>query len=713
MNPDKPISCNEEDAFERLNFSKHLAEILLLEKGEPSIVVGIKGKWGEGKTSCINLIKKSLKEKRPKPIIVDYNPWIISTLDSVIEGFFLELASAIGIQSKSKNAGATAKKVLQFARILTPIKLIPGVEPWGTIVEKVFESIGNSAKAASEFCDISLLARKAELNKNIGKLNREIIVIVDDIDRLPPEQVRTIFQMIKSVSDFKRVAYLVAYDPDPVESSLSYGGIYEGNKYIGKIVQTTYSLPHLSFVHMKDYLNTNVKNLMEKCKLKLSVAENDLFNKMLDQTGLVRVCQTPRDVIRLCNNLRVSAPATENEVSFADLVAWEVLEIKFQKIATIVKNEPEKFIQGFGSDSELYSWNSATAFYHALKEEEKLEKDTLGGILKRVEYSEQEKDAARSILLFLFPKLKGDTYYTPENPENINRIHNRDAFLKLLHCGLASFTFSYKEAERFFKNPEERSQIFASHYDSEDELHIWLNQLRNIAPKLEIADEIGLCELLISFSEGYENNISFLDVIRPLGLLLYDIITSRKNKEISLKIMNRLMTNTRSLHLSETTLLDFFDEYKIWRNGIYFPDKKEDEKPHISSAEIIFSYEELYTFKDTWIGSVRKVAKGKGILESQKNVLSILYRWGQLNNNDYTEPQIYVIQKSIDNNWLKDFLDLFDFGGNAKDLLPFIPKTDFKKFIGRVSEIENNYEGAENIIAFLRNVESKNEEETD
>jgi len=63
MNPDKPINHVEEDAFERLPFSKHLAEILLLEKGEPSIVVGIKGKWGEGKTSCINLIKEVLKEE--------------------------------------------------------------------------------------------------------------------------------------------------------------------------------------------------------------------------------------------------------------------------------------------------------------------------------------------------------------------------------------------------------------------------------------------------------------------------------------------------------------------------------------------------------------------------------------------------------------------------------------------------------------------------
>lgn len=644
---------------------------------------------------------------------MDFNPWIISTLDSVIEGFFLELASAIGIQSKSKNARTTAQKVLRFAEILAPIKLIPGVEPWGTIVENVLKSAGTSAKALSEFGDISLLARKAGLEKSIEKLNREIIVVVDDIDRLPPEQVRTIFQMIKSVSDFKRVAYLVAYDPDPVASSLSYGGVYDGSKYIEKIVQSVYPLPRLSFVHMKDYLITNVKHLMKKCKLELSDEENDLFSKMLDHTGLVRVCRTPRDVIRLCNNLRVSAPNTENEVFFADLVAWEMLELKFPKIASIVRNEPEKFIKGFGSDSELYSGNEAAAFYHSLKEEKKLEKDTLAGILKRVKYSEQEKEAAQSILLFLFPKLQRDNYYMPDIPENINRIHNRDAFLKLLHCGLASFTFSYNEAERFFKNPEERSQIFASHYDSEDDFHIWLTLLRNIANKLEIVDEIGLCDLLISYSEGYEENIPLLNARRPLGLLLYDIITSRKNKGISLEIMNRLMANTRSLSLSETTLLDFLDEYGIWKQGKYFPDKREEEKPHINSDAFIFSYEELYAFKDKWLGSVREVAERKGLLESQKNVVSILYRWGQLNNNDFSEPQKYVLKNSSDNKWLKDFLGLFDVGINAKDLLPYIPKADFKEFVRRVSEIDSNDARAKMILEFLKNVDSKSEEIAD
>ena len=153
MNSAKPIVSKSEDKFERLSFAEHLGNFLCLDKDAASIVIGIEGKWGDGKTSCINLVKEALNEKKPKPIIVDVNPWLISSLDSVIEGFIIELASAIGLQDTSKKGNNAAQKVLQFGKILSPIKLIPGVEPWGSIVESVLKNVGQSAKAASELAE--------------------------------------------------------------------------------------------------------------------------------------------------------------------------------------------------------------------------------------------------------------------------------------------------------------------------------------------------------------------------------------------------------------------------------------------------------------------------------------------------------------------------------------------------------------------------------
>ncbi|HEX72194.1 MAG TPA: hypothetical protein ENN65_02650, partial [Candidatus Hydrogenedentes bacterium] len=256
MHPDLPITKVNEDLYERGHFARHLASCLLLPEGAPSIVVGIEGKWGEGKTSCINMIRQILSENKEKPIIVDYAPWLISTLDSLIEGFFVQLAATVGTSVKGVRATTATTKILQFAKMLAPIKLVPGVEPWGSIVERIISSVGNATQAGINLMDLSLQARKEDLQQHLGKLRRPIVVIIDDIDRLPPEHVRTVFQMLKAVTDFPRVAYLVAYDPDPVFQALSYNGIYDGRLYLEKLVQVSYPIPRISYIHRKEHLES-------------------------------------------------------------------------------------------------------------------------------------------------------------------------------------------------------------------------------------------------------------------------------------------------------------------------------------------------------------------------------------------------------------------------------------------------------------------------
>ena len=496
MDAARPIRQSNQDAFERLSFAKHLAGFLCLKKDDPSIVVGIEGKWGEGKTSCINLVKEVLLENNPRPIIVMYKPWLISTLDSIIEGFFVELASTLGTQSRAQNAKAAAHRVLQFGRMLAPIKLIPGVEPWGSIVEKVLSAVSGSAKAGAELSDLSLQAKKIDLQKSLQRIKRPIVVIIDDVDRLPPEHVRIVFQMLKAVCDFDSVSYLVAYDPKPIKKALSYSEVYDGEKYLEKIVQVSYPLPRLSFTHMKDYVQTNVQALAEQYDVNLKGVEAELFDLVLNKTDIVRVLETPRDVIRLCNRLRLSASNTGNEVSFSDLVAFETLELKFPELSQIIRSEPDHFVATLGVDEEFVSKDSLIAFYMAFAKEEKEKKAPIDVLFQRIKYDERKSDSAKSILLFLFPRLGGKDYPDRDIPKSINRVKNRDAFLKLLHCGVTSFTYSYNQAQRFCMVPEERPQILAEYRDAND-LYNWIGYLANVVENSEIEEAIEMGSSLL------------------------------------------------------------------------------------------------------------------------------------------------------------------------------------------------------------------------
>lgn len=703
MNPGQPILNKDEDKFERLSFAKHLGSFLCLEEDAPSIVVGIEGKWGEGKTSCINLIKEALYQYSPQPIIVDYRPWLISTLDSIVEGFFIELASALGTQSKSSKARTAAHKVLQFGKILSPIKLIPGVEPWGTMVESVLNAVGQSAKAASELASLSIYSRKNDLQKSLENVNRPIVVIIDDIDRLPPEHVRIVFQMLKAVCDFNRVSYLVAYDPKPVIKALSYNRTYDGRRYLEKIIQISYPLPRLSYIRMKDYTISHLNALAARYKLNITGEEDKRLEILFSKTDFVRLFVAPRDVIRLFNRLCLSAPNTRNEVCFADLIAFETLELKFPELSRIIRNEPENFVSLIYSDKEFISGDTfATSdFTFNKRAEEKDESSFLDQLIKRLGPDENMADPLKSLLLFLFPKLRGKDYQINDIPENINRIHNRDAFLKLLHSGVVSFTYSAEDARRFCVNPGERTLILAGYRDAGD-LFNWIDYLVKVAINAEIADEIGLCTLLIAEVQGPEVERSHRSLSRRVGEFLYEIIKTRSDTLVKNTMLNEILRNTRSLSVSETVLRELLSVSGIWKGGKYFTIDKIRKENFLQQTLTDFSHEELYSAKDVWLNSVRSVATGEGIMETQKDVLNILHRWGQLNGNDYREPQNYVIKCSEDGSWLRNFMRLFNIETNITNIIPFIPSDQIETFIGRIRKIENGDTRISSIADYLR-----------
>ncbi len=91
-----------------------------------------------------------------------------------------------------------------------------GLVPGGSLVKDVtgaaIGAVGSLARS-----DKSLSQLRDELAADLHGQDKRLLVIIDDVDRLPANEVRQIFRLVKSVADLPNVNYLLIFDREVAE----------------------------------------------------------------------------------------------------------------------------------------------------------------------------------------------------------------------------------------------------------------------------------------------------------------------------------------------------------------------------------------------------------------------------------------------------------------------------------------------------------------
>lgn len=263
---DQPIQGgpDDPDLLNRSAFSNHLADILLLNHDDDCLTVSLEGEWGYGKTSVINLVKRALLEKKHPPTIVEYNPWLAGKPESLIQDFLLQFSSQLNITDNSASALKAAKELIAYSSLFSVAKLVPGAEPWASIVEKVLSGSGKTTKKIAELKKLDLLGKKKKVDKALKKIKTPVVVIIDDIDRLTPSETFQVLRLVKAVADFSGTSFLLAFDANYLASVLNKNDIINASEYINKVIQLRVPLPLISERGIKELANVELENLSEK-----------------------------------------------------------------------------------------------------------------------------------------------------------------------------------------------------------------------------------------------------------------------------------------------------------------------------------------------------------------------------------------------------------------------------------------------------------------
>ncbi|WP_322024360.1 P-loop NTPase fold protein [Burkholderia sp. BCC1977] len=437
------------DLYSRRSFAEQLGRLLALPAGSPGIVVGIEGPWGSGKTTVIRYLIESLENVSDDgPIVVEFNPWMLAGADALVEALLTELASGIGMNAGTKQAEkslALASKVLGYAglmRHLKYLKYVPGVSLVGVAAETVGTALHHAGEFAADIGDavdnakkvveeaeklvsvkVGLSQRKKDVIAALQELDRPIVVVVDDLDRLTPDEIKAVFRTIKAVADFPRVAYLLAYDRNVIAESLGGGPTAGGNAYIEKIVQVAYPISPAFPWQLQQHLSEEIQALLTRIGRELEVFEADLMGKAMSLT--CSMLRYPRDVSRLINRLTLSLGSTTHEVNAADVIVAESLFHRFPAMRDTVVKSPELFTGSYWSlAEELHSTD--WSMYFGSTQDKRRE-------AWQVHLPENKAECAivTTAVKFLFPLVTGGR---TESPRSHLRISELSRLIRFLAC---------------------------------------------------------------------------------------------------------------------------------------------------------------------------------------------------------------------------------------------------------------------------------------
>jgi hypothetical protein len=316
IDTDQPKSKRDEDRFQRYDFSRRIAGIIASETRLKSLVIGLYGKWGEGKTSVMNFIKTELPAD---VVVVNFNPWLFNSEEQLMRSFFSSLAYELD-QSLATGKEKVGKLLSDYGEAIGIVTNLFGVSLDGV------KGIGDKMQEAS------IEKLKTRVDEMISSTGKKIVVCVDDIDRLDVREIQYIFKLIKLVGDFPGTTYVLAFDDEMVAGALApqYGDKSIGNGYtfLEKIIQLPLKIPKATRPALKKYVLEMLDQVIRELKVELNQDEVNKFRATFDEFYIPHV-NNPRLASRLANAVYFALPLLYGEVNTTDLVLMEGMKVLF------------------------------------------------------------------------------------------------------------------------------------------------------------------------------------------------------------------------------------------------------------------------------------------------------------------------------------------------------------------------------------------------
>jgi predicted KAP-like P-loop ATPase len=318
---DSPIETAEDDRYGITPFAESIAKSILSIQQPIGTTIALHGPWGSGKSSAVNLIRTALEEaKESNLVITDFKCWWYRGEEALALAFLQNLDSVLrsSLGDKVKNLIPNiTRRLLQAGPVVGTIVSLASGNAWAALIP------GMSKFANTFFPEGATVERTfRKLAKVLEGQDRRFLVIIDDIDRLTPEEALAIFRLLKSVGRLPNVMYLVVFDRDLAERTVEEKYSSEGPHFLEKIIQAGFELPAPVQTDLNDAVLASISEICGEPNEAQIVRMMNVFYDVV-----VPYITTPRHVARFQNAISVTWPAIASEINLADFVALETLRL--------------------------------------------------------------------------------------------------------------------------------------------------------------------------------------------------------------------------------------------------------------------------------------------------------------------------------------------------------------------------------------------------
>lgn len=334
------------------------------QETDGAFVINISEKYGYGKSSFFLILKKQAQKgiKSNSLVLFEFKPWLCDTPQKIISEFFKLFG-----ENLSKFIPDINKNLNKYVGLL--------LEYYSS--KNAFSYLINSYRKEHS----SILEKRKKLMEDIYRLERPVVILIDDVDRLHDDELMMLFSLLRNTADFPNLYYIMAVDVEYVKQVLKTKKIEDPDFYVKKFINVEFLLPGFDddkmdsiFVEMLlDILKNYLKDEASAHKVEKSIDNifgrkkkwSQVFTNIRDMKRFLNVYSLAIDFCININKEDQTDYTPEKNFDLTDLFAIELVKYLSEPIYRILRDRDD-FILNLSKAGHRQQWYSLKAEYKSI-----------------------------------------------------------------------------------------------------------------------------------------------------------------------------------------------------------------------------------------------------------------------------------------------------------------------------------------------------------